>query len=51
MQPLPPVNMQLRHHHERSTAQTDLALANTGHPMSAAVLRKDCTKNIREKKH
>lgn len=26
MQPLPPVDMQLRHHHERSTAQTDLSI-------------------------
>lgn len=38
MQPLPPVDMQLRHHHERSTAWTDLAFANTGHPFCAAVV-------------
>ena len=31
-----PDDMQLRHRRERSTAQTELAFANTGHSMCAA---------------
>jgi len=45
MRPLPPVDMQLGHHHERSTARTDLALTLDILCVQLCCVR-DCTKNM-----